>query len=148
MKLDENFSEFIGLLHSRKVDFLIVGGHAVAFHGYPRLTGDIDFWIRPTADNAARLLRALDDFGFGSLDLTTDDFTEPGRVVQLGVPPTRIDLMTSISGVSFDEAWAGRVTGDLAGLRVHFLGKDALLRNKRASGRAKDLADLDELGDQ
>lgn len=147
MKLHSDLREFIGFLSSREVEYLVVGGHAVAFHGYPRVTGDIDFLLRSTPENADRMLRVLEDFGFGDLGLTATDFTAPGRVVQLGHPPNRIDLMTSISGLSFEEAWEGRVAGTLDGLPVWFLGKSALLRNKRASGRARDLADLEALSD-
>jgi hypothetical protein len=106
--LQSDLSEFIGLLNSHKVEYVIVGGHAVAFHGHPRFTGDIDFFIRPTAENAERLLRVLDDFGFGSLGITAADLTEPGKVVQLGRPPNRVDILTSISGVDFESAWISR----------------------------------------
>jgi hypothetical protein len=145
VKLQKDSREFIELLNSHEVEFLVVGGHAVAFHGHPRFTGDIDFWIRPRADNAARLLSALRSFGFGELALTEDDFTQPDKIVQLGHPPNRIDLLTSISGVSFEEAWTAREKGDLDGLAVHFLGWKALIENKRACGRAKDLADVAKL---
>lgn len=145
MKLQKDSREFIELLNSHGVEFLVVGGHAVAFHGHPRFTGDIDFWVRPRRDNAARLLSALRSFGFGELALTEGDFTQPHRIVQLGHPPNRIDLLTSISGVEFDEAWAAREEADLDGLAVHFLGRKALIDNKRACGRAQDLADVERL---
>jgi hypothetical protein len=133
--------EFVALLSSNAIDFLVVGGHAVSFHGYPRYTGDIDLFVRATPENARRLLSALDAFGFGSLGLTVDDFTTPGRVVQLGRPPNRIDLLTSISGVEFEEAWATRVAATLDGIPVFFPSRDILLRNKDASGRSKDASD-------
>ena len=136
--LQSDLSEFVGLLNSRKVDYLVVGGHAVAFHGHPRLTGDIDFFIRPTRENAERVLQVLDDLGFGNLGLGLDDLTTPGSVVQLGRPPNRIDLLTSISGVDFDEAWSAHAAGRLGEHRVLFLGWDALIRNKTASDRDKD----------
>jgi hypothetical protein len=114
----------------------------VAFHGHPRFTGDIDFFVRPTRENAERLLLVLKDFGFGDLDLTADDLTSAERVVQLGRPPNRIDLLTSISGVSFDEAWTGRVRGELGDRAVDFLGWDALIKNKIASDRDQDRVDV------
>lgn len=138
-------SEFIGLLNSLKVECLVVGGHAVAFHGHPRFTGDIDFFIRATTENADRVLRALDAFGFGSIGITAADLTAPGQVVQLGRPPNRIDILTSISGVDFESAWASRAPAELDGHPVNFIGIDELLSNKLASGRPKDLADAAKL---
>ena len=145
MKLHEDLREFIELLNSHGVDYVIVGGHAVAFHGYPRFTGDTDFFIRPTAENAEHLLRVLAAFGFGEIGLDVRTFTLPDKVVQLGRPPNRIDLLTAISGVTFDEAWDSRVAAALDGIPVCFLGRDALLRNKQASGRTKDKDDLERL---
>lgn len=130
---------------ARNVKALIVGGYAVAFHAKPRYTKDIDILIEPTAENAERLLGALGDFGFGGLGLTIQDFTIPGRVVQLGVAPNRVDLVTSIDGVTFDEAWTGRAPGRFGTQSVFYLGRAELIRNKRASGRPQDLADLDAL---
>jgi hypothetical protein len=122
-----------------------VGGHAVAFHGYPRYTGDIDFFVEPTEENATRLMQALDRFGFGDVGIEQQDLVTPGKVIQLGFPPSRIDLVTSITGVIFAEAQASHVATDLDGLPVRILGRDALLKNKRAAGRAKDLADLEAI---
>ena len=144
-KLQNDLREFIALLNSRAVEYLVVGGHAVAFHGHPRFTGDIDFLIRPTAANAVLLLDAIREFGFGSLPLTPEDFTTPERIVQLGRPPNRIDILTSISGVEFDDAWKGRVPAKLDEEPVNFLGFDALIRNKTASGRDKDRSDVAKL---
>jgi hypothetical protein len=144
-KLQRDLSEFIGLLNSRGVEYLVVGGYAVAFHGHPRLTGDIDLLLRPIRENAERILQVLKDFGFGNLELGPDDFTTPERVVQLGRPPNRIDLLTSISGVSFDDAWATRVYGELGDHQVSFLGWDALIRNKTDSNRDKDRLDVKRL---
>jgi hypothetical protein len=132
-------------LNSHAVEYLIVGGHAVAFHGYPRLTIDLDFFVRPDRENARRLLAVLDAFGFGQVGLDEDAFTNPDKIVQLGLPPNRIDLLTGISGVSFEEAWPRRVAGLLDGLPVAFLGREELIKNKRASGRPKDLADVLEI---
>lgn len=145
MKLAKDLREFIELLDSRRVDYVVVGGHAVAFHGHPRFTGDIDFFVRPELENAQRLVSAIAEFGFSDVGISPIDFTQPNTVVQLGYPPNRIDLLTSISGVEFDEAWAGKVSGEMDGLPVFFLGWDALLKNKRASGRAKDVADITKL---
>jgi hypothetical protein len=133
------------LFRSHKVEFLVVGGHAVAFHGHPRFTGDIDFLVRPTRENAERVLRALVAFGFGRLDVTVDDLLRPTTVVQLGRPPNRIDLLTSISGVEFAEAWQDKVAGKLDDQSVFFLGLQTLLKNKHASGREKDIADWKKL---
>ena len=115
MKLQRDLKEFIGLLNSLAIDYVIVGGHAVAFHGHPRYTGDIDFLLRPTPANADRLLQALRAFGFSEIGLTSQDLVKPGNVVQIGHPPNRIDLLTSISGVSFDEVWTTRIETELDG---------------------------------
>lgn len=143
--LQSDLREFIGLLNSLKVEYLVVGGHAVAFHGHPRFTGDIDFFVRATGENAERILRVLDAFGFGSLGITAADLTEPGQVIQLGRPPNRIDILTSISGIDFDSAWTSRAPADLDGHAVNFIGAEGLLKNKLASGRPKDLADAAKL---
>ncbi len=142
MKLQKDLREFVESLISERAEFVVIGGHAVAYHGHPRYTGDIDFLVRPTVGNAARVLEALRLFGFGDLGLTADDFIRPENVVQLGRPPNRIDLLTTISGVNFDRVWSGRVIATLDGLPVAFIGWDELIANKRASGRAKDLADV------
>jgi len=117
----------------------------VAFHGYPRFTGDIDFFIRATGGNARRVLDVLDAFGFGALGVSADDLTTPGKVVQLGRPPNRIDILTAISGVDFDTAWTSRVPAELDGHVVSFIGADDLVKNKESSGRPKDLADATKL---
>jgi hypothetical protein len=142
MKLDKNLREFIALLNSHGVDYLIVGGHAVAFHGHPRFTGDIDFFVALSAANAGKLIEVLDAFGFGNIGLKKEDFLAPDSVVQLGYPPNRIDIVTGIEAVSFREAWDKRAAGELDGLPVHFIDMTMLLKNKRAAGRPKDLADV------
>jgi hypothetical protein len=144
-KLQADLREFIVLLNSHEVEYLIVGGHAVAFHGHPRYTGDIDFLIRTTPANAARVLQVLQVFGFGALGIVERDLLEAGRVVQLGQPPNRVDLLTSVSGVDFESAWSSRVQTTMDDQPVNLIGWDELLRNKRASGRPKDLADLEKL---
>ena len=121
---------------------LIVGGHAVAYHGYPRTTGEIDFFVEVSEENAAKLEKVLAAFGFGSLGLTAKDFLEPGTIIQPGYPPNRIDLVTSISGVTFAEAWERRDCARVEGLPMIFVDRQTLLANKAASGRPKDLADI------
>ena len=143
--LAKDFKEFVALLHAHEVDYLVVGGYAMAVHGRPRQTGDLDVWIRRTPDNARRLLTVLDDFGFGGLGLSDADFTIEDRVVQLGYPPLRIDLLTGIDGVDFDSAWASRLVFPYDGLPINFIGLDALKANKLASGRPRDIDDLDQL---
>lgn len=145
MKLHRDLREFVASLLSQRAEFLVVGGHAVAFHGHPRFTGDIDFLVRPTPENAERVLRALAAFGFGQLAVTSEDLTRPDTIVQIGRPPNRIDLLTSISGVSFDEAWQGKVAGALDELPVYFPSLETVLKNKQASGRDKDIADWKRL---
>jgi hypothetical protein len=145
MPLDKDLREFLGLLNSNGVEYLVVGAFAVAFHGFPRYTADLDLLIRPTGENADRVLRALSQFGFGSLGIRTEDLQSPGKVIQLGVKPNRIDLLTAISGVSFEEAWATRREAELDGIATRFIGRAALLRNKECTGRARDLGDAEEL---
>jgi hypothetical protein len=145
MEIPPDFSEFIASLAARDTRFLVVGGYAVALHGHPRYTGDIDIWLAPDEENARSVVAALAEFGFEDLGLTIDDFLEPDRVVQLGYPPMRIDLMTGLDGVNFDEAYERRVEVELGGVAVPFLSLDDLRRNKRATARAQDLADLEAL---
>jgi hypothetical protein len=145
MALTKDSREFIECLRSNKVEFLIVGAVAVSWHGFPRYSGDIDFFVRPGRENALRVMAALGQFGFGKLGIALDDLSAEDRVIQLGVEPNRIDLMTSISGVSFDEAWQTHVPAMLDGVAVQLIGRDALIQNKQASGRPKDLIDLAEL---
>jgi hypothetical protein len=145
MPLHPDWKEFLQLLNSRGVDYLVVGAHARGFYGIPRYTRDIDVFVRMSKTNAARMELVLREFGFASLSITADDFLVPGRVLQLGVEPYRIDLLTSISGVEFEDAWADRVTGDLGGVPVAFISLRAFRQNKLAAGRPKDLADLADL---
>lgn len=145
MKVQKDLREFIELLNSRRVEYLVIGGHAVAFHGYPRFTGDIDFLVRTDPANVARLVEALRMFGFPVDAATTECLRQPDRILQLGRPPNRIDLLTSATGIEFDECAASSVGGNLDGLAVRFPSLEVLLRNKRASGRPKDLADVHEL---
>jgi hypothetical protein len=146
VNLHPDFGAFIDALVHQNVEFVIVGSFALAMHGRPRATGDIDFWIRPTAENAKALIRAVDEFGFGFMKITEDDIVS-GKIIQMGVPPVRIDLITILDGLSAEDIWSGKVAGALGGRKVFFLGKDAYARNKRAVGRPKDLGDLELLGD-
>lgn len=141
----KEWREFIACLNSNGVDYMVAGAVALAHHGVPRYTGDLDVWIRRTPENAHRTLSALRDFGFASLDLEPRDLEAEFQVVQLGFPPRRIDLLTSLSGLGFAEAWNARVQGVCGGIPVTFIGAQALLRNKRATGRMQDLADADRL---
>lgn len=145
MGLNKDLKEFLGLLLSRKVEYLVVGAHAVAFHGHPRFTGDIDFLIRTEPENAARMELACRDFGFAGYPFVADEFLVPGQVFQLGRSPNRIDIMTGISGVPTEEAWEGKVGGRLGEFAVFFLSKEHLIKNKSLTGRTKDLADVELL---
>jgi len=145
MPLHPDWKEFLQLLNSHSVEYLVVGAHARALHGMPRYTRDIDVFVRASPGNAAKLERVLRAFGFASTGVTAEDFLAPYQVIQLGVEPYRIDLLTSISGVEFEDAWSDRVEGELDGVPVAFLSVRAFRKNKLASGRPKDLADLDEL---
>ena len=148
MEVQEDFREFLALLNAHEVEFMIVGGYALAFHGAPRYTGDIDVFVKPDHKNAKRIIKALVDFGFSSLDLTVDDFKDPYKVIQLGLPPVRIDIITSISGVSWEEADVSKVPGLYGDVSVSFIGKKQFITNKRAIGRKKDLADIEALGEE
>lgn len=147
MEVHPDFRELLALFNGQKVEYIIVGAYALAYHGAPRFTGDIDVYVRPTPENAARILKALEAFGFGSLGLKSEDFQKPEQVIQLGVPPVRIDLITSITGVTWEQAAAGRVCGKYGDVDVCYLGRDEYAENKRATGRKKDVADLEALGE-
>jgi hypothetical protein len=146
MEIRSDFKELLELFNKHKVEYLIVGGYALAFHGAPRFTRDIDLLVRPTQENAGRILAALNEFGFGSLDLSEEDFTTPGRVVQLGVAPVRVDIITRVTGVPWEKADAGKAPGFYSDVPVFFIGRDDFIANKRATGRAKDAADIEALG--
>ena len=143
-----DFRDLLAAFVAAGVRFLVVGAHALAAHGVPRVTADLDLWIEATPDNAARVWRALVEFEapLTSLRVNEDDFSKPDQVVQFGLPPYRIDVLTSISGVAFSDAWNGRSESTLFGIPVAFLGRDDLIRNKRASGRPRDLLDIEALG--
>jgi hypothetical protein len=145
MRLSNDLREFLESLNSRGVDYVIVGAHSLAFHGRPRYTGDLDILVRTTHENAVKLVDLLNQFGFADTGFKESDFTASEQLIQLGRPPNRIDLLTSISGVPSDEAFATRISAELDGIPVFVLSKSALIRNKRAVGRPQDLADLDAL---
>ena len=146
MPLQKDLKEFIESLNSHHVEYLIVGAFALAFRGVPPSTGDIDFLVQRSPENAARVEEVLVQFSFAWLGLSLAVFMAPNQVIQLGLPPNRIDLLTSIAGVEFEEAWAGRVAANLHGIPVSFIGRECLIRNKRATGRTRDRADLEALG--
>lgn len=145
MELAPDFDEFIGSLIAHGVEFVVVGAYALAFHGVPRFTGDLDILVHPTPENGARLLSALDAFGFPATGLSPAAIADSRRMLQMGVPPVQIHVMSAITGVDWTTAWSDRVEGSLGRHTVHFLGRDTFLRNKRAAGRPKDLADIDAL---
>ena len=142
MCLSNDWREFLESLNSRGIDYVVVGAHSLAFHGRPRYTGDLDILVRATRENAAKLVDLLNQFGFADAGFKESDFTEPDQLIQLGRAPNRIDLLTSITGVTTDQALASKVSADLDGIPVFILAKDALIRNKRAVGRPQDIADL------
>ena len=145
MKLDKDLLELLELFRSNGVEFLVVGGHAVAFHGYPRLTEDLDLFVRPDLANGHRIVAALQEFGFGALDITPADFQADDRVIQLGRAPNRVDLLTRLYGVDFAAAWERRIAADLDGVPVWIISRADLIRNKRATGRTQDMADAERL---
>lgn len=148
MEVQPDFRDMLALLNKHGVEYVIVGAYALAHHGVPRNTGDIDIYVRPSGENARRVVQVLGEFGFGSLGLAEADFTQPQQVIQLGRPPVRIDLLTSISGVTWEEAERGKAAGLYGDVPVAYLGRAQMTANKRASGRLKDLADLEALGEE
>ena len=143
--LSRDFKEFIESLNANNVRYLVVGGYAVALHGYVRYTKDLDVWIEPKIQDANNVLNALTAFGFGSLDITADDFLEEGNIIQLGYPPNRIDLMTSLKGLMFENCYPERVQVEIQGVLIDFIDIENLKTNKKATGRPQDLADLENL---
>jgi predicted nucleotidyltransferase len=143
--LPPDFKEFLQLLNSRQVEYLLIGGYAVGYYGYPRATADIDIWIAIKPDNAEKVVKVLQEFGFGVEELTPDLFLEEEQIIRMGVPPVRIEILTTISGVSFEECYAARQVDVLDGIEVNLISLDHLKVNKKASGRYKDLNDLENL---
>lgn len=145
MVLNSDFREFIRLLNENDVKYLIVGGYAVALHGYPRYTKDIDIWLLVSHENAARIMMALRQFGFGSVGLAEEDFLKPDEFVQLGYPPNRIDLVMACDGLEFADVFSSRIEVEIDGIYMNFIDLENLKKNKMAAGRPQDLADLDNL---
>ena len=145
MVLNHDFKEFIELLNNNQVHYLIIGGYAVALHGHPRYTKDLDVWIERTPKNAARMVTALAEFGFSSLGLSQDDFLEVGQIIQLGYPPKRIDILLTLKGVDFETCYESKVVKKAEGTAVNFIDLDNLIANKQATGRHQDLADVEKL---
>lgn len=143
--LDKNFKEFIGLLNKNRVRYLVVGGYALAVHGHPRYTKDIDIWILVSPDNASSIVITINEFGFSELGLTKEDFLKRGNVIQLGYPPNRIDILTSATGVDFEECYSKKVQIEMEGVRVDVIDAHNLKRNKKQTGRLQDLADVQKL---
>lgn len=143
--LNQDFKEFIQLLNANGVRYLVVGGYAVALHGYPRYTKDLDVWIEMSPENAAKMVRVLEQFGFGSFGLQAKDFLVADQIIQLGYAPNRIDLIGTLEGVDFDSCHASRVEIKIDQVTVSFIDLEGLKKNKRATGRLQDLADLEHL---
>jgi hypothetical protein len=143
--LNQDFKEFIKSLNDNGVRYLVVGGYAVALHGYPRYTKDMDVWVEMTVENASKIVNALEQFGFGSLDLKVSDFTVPDQIIQLGYPPRRIDILTTLPGVEFSECYPLHVVVNIEDVSAYFIDIESLKKNKKATGRHQDLADLENL---
>ena len=144
-RLPQDFKDFLRLLRAHHVEYLLIGGYAVSYHGYARATADMDIWVARTHENAARLAAVLQEFGFESVDTAREALVRENQIVRMGVPPMRIELATTISGVTFEDCYRERVTGDIDGVTVDIIDLARLKQNKRASGRFKDLADLEQL---
>jgi hypothetical protein len=143
--VNRDFAEMLASLSAQSAEFMLVGAYARAAYGIPRATADMDVWVRATPENAVRVWKALADYGAPLDDLTLDDLSRPGVVFQIGLPPYRIDILTQISGVTFEDAWPNRVYGDFGGATYAVIGRDEFIRNKLASGRPKDLSDIDDV---
>lgn len=141
----KDFKEFLQLLIENKADYLIVGGYAVGLHGYPRYTGDLDIWLNQTLPNSNKILQCVNAFGFSSVGLTVEDFMKKGSVIQLGYPPLRIDILSQIDGVNFEECFKNKVEVEIDELKVNFISYHDLIKNKKATGRHRDLDDLENL---
>lgn len=142
---NQDFKEFVELLIKNKAEYLIVGGYAVGAHGHPRYTGDLDIWLNPTKENASKILIFINQFGFSSFGLKEDDFIKEGNIIQLGYPPLWIDLLTQIDGVTFNDCFQNKTQVEIEDLLVNFIGYNDFLKNKKESGRLRDLDDIDQL---
>jgi hypothetical protein len=148
MEVQKDFEELFEFLNEKKVKYLIVGGYALAFHGAPRYTGDMDIYVKADSKNAKLIISALEKFGFGKLDISKSDFEKPDMVIQLGFPPVRVDFITSLTGVTWKEAYSKRLRGKYRGVYVNYIGRKQLIKNKKATGRKKDIADIEALGEK
>lgn len=148
MEVQQDFKELLELFKDNKIEYVIVGGYALAFHGAPRFTGDLDLLIKPDQDNAQKVLKVLKDFGFAALDLSINDFSMPDKVVQLGISPVRVDIITSITGLTWEQIAPNRVKGTYGDVPVFYIGKQEFIKNKKAISRYKDLADIEALGEK
>jgi len=147
MQAQKDFKELLGLFNKHNVSYVIVGAYALAFHGSPRYTGDLDILVEPNARNAAKVIAVLEEFGFKSLGLTMEDFSSPEKVIQLGVPPVRVDLLTSLTGLTWEQVAAHKVQGEYGNISAYFIGKHELIANKKSLGRHKDLADIESISE-
>lgn len=146
IEFPKDFKEFLQLLDSKEIEYLVVGGYAVGYHGHPRATGDMDVWIAIHDENAQRMVAALESFGFSQPELTKSLFLEEGNVIRMGVPPMRLEIITSIDGVEFNACYRNKVEVEIGNVHVNFISKADLIKNKRSSGRYKDLDDVEMLG--
>ncbi|MBA3296334.1 MAG: hypothetical protein H0U19_05310 [Acidobacteria bacterium] len=145
--MNQDFLDLLRAFIDRNVRFLIVGAYALGVHGRPRATGDLDVWVDATPDNAPNIMRALEQFGAPTEQVTVEDFSRPGIVFQMGLPPLRIDILTELTALTFEEAWPGRTSADFGSVMVDVLGREDFIKNKRATGRARDLGDVEALGE-
>ncbi len=145
MIITKDFIEFFQSLKKNKVQYLVIGGYAVAFHGYPRYTKDIDIWVGVDKNNAKNLIKAINAFGFSSLSLKPNDFLDPNSIIQLGNPPNRIDLLCDLDGVEFNKCFKNKIEENIEGTIINFIDLSSLKKNKKATGRLQDLADLEQL---
>ena len=147
MEIQKDYRDLLASLSAHGVECIIVGAYALAYHGAPRLTGDLDILVNMAGANPERVMAALGEFGFESPDLAANDFRQPENVIQLGVPPLRVDILTTLTGVSWEQAWAGKVAATYGDVPVFYLGREEFIANKRALGRKRDLADIEALGE-
>ena len=145
--MNQDFLDLLRAFIDRDVRFLIVGAYALAVHGRPRATGDLDVWVEATPENAAKVVSALELFGAPTTQVRTEDFSRPGIVFQVGLPPVRIDILTELSGLTFSEAWSTRIRAPFGPITADVIGREAFIKNKRATGRARDLGDIEALGE-
>jgi hypothetical protein len=145
--MNQDFLDLLRAFIDRNVRFMIVGAYALGVHGRPRATGDLDVWVDATPENAPRVIEALAQFGAPTSEVTVDDLSRPGIVFQMGLPPMRIDVLTELTGLTFAEAWPARITANFGPVAVDVIGREAFIRNKRATGRARDLGDVEALGE-